>query len=189
MSTPKTPANWHWKITPKDVAEIKLGNRETINRVYFDNYDHFKFFVVRLIEKKFGRDFSYVEDFLQQIYVDLPKYDYTNSLRFWWSIYTRFYYLKNGRKSVRAFSYENKDGDTEGWSLFDTLVAPEEKTDEERIEENAAALRLIENQKQLTERARDILMAEAFGCIVYRGLYENAKKEIYAKKEFASIAN
>lgn len=177
MQAPATPDCWHWAITPADIEEIKAGNRDTVNRVYFDNYEKFK---------KISRKFCYryfspqlIEDFLQQVYLDLPKYDFSNAKTFFSGLLASFLTLKFGR-SVKTTSYEKElFADDDGKTLLDILKAPEVQSESERKAENAAALRLIDLQRQLTEAQKDYLTAVAFGCAVFKGLFDYAKRQSF----------
>ena len=79
-----TPSNWHWAITPQQVTEIKQGNRDTINKVYFDNLPQFRKVVYNLSRKL--NALQLFDDFLQQLYLDLPRYCYDNTKTFYKSI-------------------------------------------------------------------------------------------------------
>lgn len=60
-----TPENWHWKITPQDIAKLRLEDVPTMTKVYFDNYKKFQ----KIAYRRF-KDFE--EDAMQSIYVALP---------------------------------------------------------------------------------------------------------------------
>ena len=64
-----TPENWHWKITPEDIEKIKANDRDTINRVYFDNLPKFekiaKRYIWRLRAINIMVDMSNAEDITQ----------------------------------------------------------------------------------------------------------------------------
>lgn len=175
MQAPATPDHWHWAITPADIEEIKAGNRTTVNRVYFDNYEKFKHIAYKFCYRYFSPQL--IEDFLQQIYLDLPKYDFSNVKTFYCGLQRSFLNLRFGR-SVQVYSIELK-ADDDGKTLLDFLKAPEVQSESERKAENAAALRLIDLQRQLTEAQKDYLTAVAFGCAVFKGLFDYAKREIF----------
>lgn len=164
----ETPDKWHWKITPEQIAKIKAGERETINRVYMDNLDKF-----RAMAGRYCRDINrldIVQDCVQQIYIDLPAYDFTNSGRLYWSIRNSFRAagMLTRRPCVSLETPLTEDGEV---TLADTIEGESgfERMDEE---ENArAVLEMIAEQTQLTDKQRDQLTAIAFGVALYRGIY------------------
>lgn len=114
-----TPATgWHWKITPEQIEKVKENDRETVNEVYADNLKK-----IRAIGYGFcrrARCFSCYEDFLQQVYIDLPKCDYTNVKKFYYS-------LKRCFRSARMFhrcevSLDEELSDEGDFSLANTVA-------------------------------------------------------------------
>lgn len=81
-----TPENWHWKITPEDIEKIKANDRDTINRVYFDNLPKFASVARGYIwrSRAVGRyiDLSYVQDIINEIYLRLPLCSFINVQHF-----------------------------------------------------------------------------------------------------------
>lgn len=67
------------KITREEAIKVNLGDIETINKVYFQNISVFTNFA-RYYEynKTYGTKIYNTEDILQQVYVDLRYYDFTN---------------------------------------------------------------------------------------------------------------
>lgn len=176
-----TPENWHWDITPEDVKKIKAVDRETINRVYFSNLAKFKniagrycFYIIR--------DSSYFEDCVQQIYVDLDKFDYTNVQTFYWSIL-------NSCRRARCASFREV-------SLFTPVITNDKGKDktlldilwkdyfaelEERETGEEKALLMIKSQTALSELEKDFLTAIAFCVRPYEGLFNDEYKNYTAR--------
>lgn len=66
------------KLTRAEAIKVNLGDVKTINEVYFRNIKHFKNIAGYYhYNKSFGAKIYYIEDILQQIYVDLRYYDFT----------------------------------------------------------------------------------------------------------------
>ena len=88
IPTPET--GWHWKITPEQVKAIKANDREAINAAYFDNYQKFAKIGYNFCRRV--HDYNDREDFLQQVYVDMPMFDYTVTYFYGRSMDKPFYY-------------------------------------------------------------------------------------------------
>lgn len=178
---PATPSNWHWAITPQQVAEIKQGNRQTVNEVYFDNLAKLRRVCSNFCYKRNKTQF--VEDCLQQIYIDLPKYSFKNTLTFFWGIKHSCFYAWGFRQSdVKAYvsldspiqSKGNKRQEDTDNTLADLIGAVD--VDENEIAEQDKRVLTILDSLNLSEREKDVLTAVAFGCAVKRGLYELLRK-------------
>lgn len=173
-----TPENWHWAITPQQVTEIQQGNRDTINKVYFDNYEKFKNAVVAICSRR-GK-MSFFEDALQSLYLDLPFYDFKNLQRFYCCILDTcrfvFGYSHKCVNWATTVSLETPLDDTENLTLGDSIAVYD--VDEIEIEEqNKRLLEIIDTQKHLTRRQKDVLVAIAFGCAPMEGLYERLQRQ------------
>ena len=173
---PATPANWHWAITPQQIDEIKQGNRDTIDKVYFDNLQKLRRIVFNFCRKRDKQQFF--DDCLQQIYVDLQNYRFNNSMTFFWSIKRSCYYAYGFRKSeVRAYisldsplqSQGSKRQEQSSRTLADTIPAIE--FDELEEQEQEKRVLTILDSLELSEQDKDVMTAIAFGCAVQRGLY------------------
>lgn len=174
---PVTPDCWHWKINPEQIVNIKAGDRETVNRVYMDNLDKFKMIAWRYCDK--ARNLSVVQDCVQQIYIDLPMYDFTNTRTFYWSI----------RKSFRIASMFTRrsfisletpliaDGNL---TLGDTLECANAFSDLDERENACAVLEIIAEQTHLSDYQRDCLTAFAFGVSLYKGIFDYECKQAYS---------
>ena len=74
---------WRFNISAAQIEAIKRFDVNAMNKFYEDNYD-----VIRMCAHKQHRQLnlrnSYsIEDYINQIYVDLPLYDYRNSYSIW----------------------------------------------------------------------------------------------------------
>lgn len=179
---PATPSNWHWAITPQQVAEIKQGNRQTVNEVYFDNLAKLRRVCSNLCYKH--RRQQFLDDCLQQIYIDLPEYNFKNVMTFFWGIKRSCYYAFGYRRyNVTATvsldsplqSKGSKRQEDAGNTLADLIGAVD--VDENEIAEQDKRVLTILDSLTLSEQEKDVLTAVAFGCAVQRGLYELLRKQ------------
>ena len=123
MEDGKTPGKgWHWKITPEQIEKLKAKDIETLNKVYFDNLEKFKRIGKALCFK--ARDFSYYEDFINQIYIDLPFYNFENLSRFYMSLIISFKRCRNFSKY--EISIDTPISGTDELTLGDTLRGVED---------------------------------------------------------------
>lgn len=115
----KTPATgWHWNITPEQIEKIKAYDGETIKKVYAENMKKFRAIGYGFCRR--ARNYDCFEDFLQQIYVDMPKYDYTDTKKFYYSLKRSFF---NARLfSRREISLETELCGDEEYTLADTVA-------------------------------------------------------------------
>ena len=164
-----TPNGWHWKITPEQIEKIKERDRDTINKVYFDNYDKFERMAKRYCNILNRREL--VDDCTQQIYADIMDYDYTDTRTLYHSIRHSFWAACGVGKcdivSLDETLYD--DGET---TLGDILPSTYDITQEAENKDNERhALELIAAQTHLSDKNKDILTAIAFGCLAYQGLF------------------
>ncbi|MCI9405033.1 MAG: hypothetical protein HFJ21_06995 [Clostridia bacterium] len=164
------PTGWHWKITPEQIERIRQRDRDTVNQVYFDNLDKFKAMAYRFCGlRKFYDDF---QDCVQQIYIDLVNYDFTNSKRLFWSIRGSFYRVCYSRYRYVSLSTPIMNG-IDDITLMDCLaVNVELGAEQEKQEQERHALEIIAAQKHLSDKDKDILTAYAFNCLCYKGLFD-----------------
>ncbi len=185
-----TPENWHWKITPEDIEKIKANDRDTINRVYFDNLPKFekiaKRYIWRLRASNITVDMSNAEDITQQIYLDLPYYTFDNALKFYYSIRRTCCNIIWGRSVLSLKSLDTalfdteKDGKSE--NIIDYITDNGINDNIEREESEHKVLIALKNQRQLTQKQKDMLTAYAFHARLYDGIflveYETAFGEV-----------
>lgn len=166
---------WHWKITPEDTARIKAGDRETVNRVYFDNLSIFRKMAGKYCF--YAGSYDFYEDCIQQIYIDMTCYDYTNAKSLYWSIRKSFR-RASMLTTVPTVSLESPVTD-DGDKVLGDYIGVDGFAELDEKEHARNVLSLIGEQKQLTERQRDQLTAFAFGVAAYRGLYEWEYRQAY----------
>lgn len=163
--TPET--GWHWKITPEQVEAIKANDREAINVAYFDNYQKFAKIGYNFCRRV--RNYNDREDFLQQVYVDMPKFDYTNTLTFYLSLSRCFFSLRRGTKKNVSLDAELTDED--GYTLGDKLADGNDLAESvERAE--MAKETALEMFNLLREMLREKNKEKKFGAEEERGLRE-----------------
>lgn len=162
-----TPKDWNWLITSEDVAKIKMNDRETVNKVYFDNYERLKRIALKKAYKFCKRDMW--EDCLNQIYIDLPLYDYTNALTLSRGIVSTAYRVINPNRFLSLDAeYDYEKGNV--LALLDRIpvdgfVELAQKESEKKV------LKIIAEQTGLNDLQRDTLVAIAFRCAMYRGIF------------------
>lgn len=166
-----TPQGWHWKITPEQIEKIKERDRDTVNKVYFDNYDKFERLAKWYCDIIKRREL--VDDCTQQIYADIIDYDYTDTRTLFYSIRRSFWTACGCRTTKYDFVSLDEtlydDGET---ILADILPSTYDITQEAENKENERhALELIAAQTHLSDKNKDILTAIAFGCLAYQGLF------------------
>ena len=163
------PSGWHWKITPEQIEKIKERDLDTVNQVYFDNLDKFKAMAYNFC---YSREVSYCfEDCVQQVYVDLLDYDFSNSKRLFWSIRNSFYRACPPLLSGTVSLFTPIKG-ADDIALMDCIEALDEVDAEQRKQEQERhVLAIIAEQKQLNDKDKDILTAYALNCLCYRGLF------------------
>ncbi len=168
--TSDTPDKWHWAITPWQIRFIKQNDRDTINQVYFDNLDKFK----RIARKycfKYRKWWAF-GDILNQIYIDLPRYNYTTAQKLYCGIKRSMYdaVYMNG---VVMLSLDKMLFDDTKREIITAIPAPEYDPDKETEYEKSLrrVLQGIARQTQLKERDRDILTARALNIPFYVGVF------------------
>ena len=178
-----TATTWHWAITPEDVERIKANDRETINRVYFDNLRKFERIAHKYIAVKravgLDIDRTLAEDIRQQIYIDLPLYDYTNTLTFYYGLARTCYNVVFGKS---AFGYERLDKnafDDSASGFGQRFIAEDIADNLEREESEKRALYAIGNQRALTNSQKDMLTAYALRVRCYYGIFETEYKRAF----------
>ena len=170
------PDGWHWKITPEQIEKIKERDRDTVNKVYFDNLDKFKRMAYKYCRN--SKQYSFFKDCIQQIYVDMLYYDYTNSQTLFWSI-RRSFHRAVGLPRVPILSLDLPFKYDSDLTLADLIPSNESLECEiDREEKNRRVLEIIAAQRHLTDKAKDILTAYAFGCLAYTGLFDYAYRKI-----------
>lgn len=136
------------KITRAEAIKINLGDIKTINKIYFDNIKIFTNFA-RCYEynKTYGAKVYRAEDILQQFYVDLRYYDFTNNNTLKRCLNITCVSSNNGgilhylqyrtERKATKFLYEQINSHNskmeDGALLLDFVEAPEKETNPEAI--------------------------------------------------------
>lgn len=96
-----------WVFDEKTIIGIKNNDSDCINKFYFDNLDIIKRIAYRFRRKHFNTYLSLVysfDDLINQVYVDLPFYDYKSRISLYFCIvYGSFLYISYG-----GYRYKNK---------------------------------------------------------------------------------
>ncbi len=171
---------WLWKINAEQISKIKAKDGEAMRRFWEDNERLIKNIVkkqvlfLRLRRDKSIRLYEF-NDFLNQVYVDLPLFNYENSKRLYYSIVRSVEKMPFGGYS-RYVTYA--DMRREDLPLLEAVDVPYEDSyfkDMEYVELAKIAINMITNQTQLTDMQKDVLTSVAFGWLDVKGAYEYAK--------------
>lgn len=182
-SSPDTPERWHWAITPTQVEALKQGNNIVMCQVFTDNLTKLKSIIYRYCYRT--KNLQWQGDCLNQVYIDLPRYDYTNTKTLFWSLRWSFRRACNSQASVcvsfdapiRKGKNRHQDGSIDG-TLGD-FIAVDGFAELEEEESRKRALAIIAEQTQLTERQRDVLTAIALGCRAVKGLFAYERRQAF----------
>lgn len=179
----QVPSNWHWSITQQQIEYIKQGNRDVINKIYIDNYDKFCKIFRNFCFK--GCNKSFYDDCVQQCYLDLPLYDYTNRETLFYSLFNTYCKVCYGgskhiaRKNLVYYDALLSDDSDETFLNKISEQVPSIFVDEaEAIEEDKRVLAIIQSQPQLTDLQRDYLVAVAYSLKMRRGLYADLQSTV-----------
>lgn len=181
-----TPENWHWKITPEDIEKIKANDRDTINRVYFDNLPKFAKVAGKYVHGKramrFSVDKSIIEDIKQQFYIDLPTYNFTNALTLYSGLRRTCANLVFGR-SVLTDSIDEQLFDEGRADTFENRYLTDDSGEKavEIAESEKTVLLAVKNQRFLTRKQKDRLTAYAFHVRVYDGIFISEYERAFPK--------
>ena len=121
---------------------------------------------------------SNAEDITQQIYLDLPYYTFDNALKFYYSI------RRNSVMSIKSLDTALFDTEKDGKSenIIDYITDDRVNDNIEREESEHTVLIALKNQRQLTQKQKDMLTAYAFHARLYDGIflveYETAFGEV-----------
>ena len=136
------------KITREEAIQVNLGDVNTINKVYFENIKVFKnFSKYYQFNKTTGAKLYCAEDILQQIYIDLRYYDFTNDNTARKCLNLTCVSSNNGgilnylqyrrERKASKFLYDeikmHNSKMTDGAFLLDCIEAPEKETNPEAI--------------------------------------------------------
>lgn len=169
LIAPATPQDWHWAITPQDIDKIKAYDWETVKAVYFANFDKFKRVACSFCNK-YDVQLYGVDDCMQQIYVDLPRYDFRNTISLYHSLKHSFAQAL-GFSKHRTISLETPLFNGDDTTLGDT-IAVYDIDEVETQEQEQKVVEMVAEQTQLTDNQRDTLIAAAFGCVVTKGIFD-----------------
>lgn len=83
-----------WHLTEEQRLKMAAGDREALDRFYFDNYDHLfalaKSYALRKYREGFG-DLYRSEELMQDLYIQMPRLDFTSVEFFRASLKYQFY--------------------------------------------------------------------------------------------------
>ncbi len=155
-----TPSNWHWAITYEQIEKIKAGNIDELNKVYFDNLSVFRGMAYNWCAKR--RVYDFFDDCINQIYVELPSYDFENAYTFCWSIRKSFHRATFFTKKCVSLDepVNEEDSETIGNFIPDRTPSAQELIEaRESLEENASKLyhRLFSFFDRSSEDVREVL--------------------------------
>lgn len=163
------PDFWRYKVTASQIAGIKAGDRAAVREFFNANYD-----TITMCARKYYCKFMdlrhnqyTVDDYINQIYCDIPLYNYKNSYEIWWGMRLSCTYLPNGGVSCskRRFKADVLN------ALRISLNAPVKK-DSETTYEN-----FIPDSRDCFERVseKDIEVYEAYCMTIAARLFPFSK--------------
>lgn len=115
-----TPATgWHWNITPEQIEKIKANDREMINSFYLANYQKFRRIGFGFCRR--AHCFEYLEDFLQEVYLFVPFFNYTDTRSFYSGL-VRCFYKARGYNRYLTLSLDMEIYGDEDITLADTIA-------------------------------------------------------------------
>lgn len=92
------PDFWIYKISAAEIDRIKSGDKQAIRQFFNDNYE-----LIRNCARKFYWKFMdlrhnqyCIDDYINQIYCDIPLYNYKNSYEIWTGMRLSCSYLPGG---------------------------------------------------------------------------------------------
>lgn len=139
---------WRFKISAAQIEAIKRGDVMAMNKFYEDNYN-----VIRICARKQHRQLELtrnryytVEDYINQIYVDLPLYNYCHSRYLWFCMrlscqnisYGGYNYKKNRTIDYLTISLDKpitNDSDTLLGETIASKIDYFEQIPDEKLEE------------------------------------------------------
>lgn len=83
-----------WKITEEQRLKMVEGDREALDRFYFENYNHLSALAKRYVRKRRAQgcgDLYLAEDLMQDLYVSIPNLNFLSPEYFVVSVYRLFY--------------------------------------------------------------------------------------------------
>lgn len=83
-----------WNLTEEQRVKMVAGDREALDRFYFDNYNHLFALAKNYAHRKAGEGFGDLyrsEELMQDLYLQMPRLDYTNVQLFRGSLKWQFY--------------------------------------------------------------------------------------------------
>lgn len=175
----KIPLSWRFQVESDQIEKIKACDCKALETFYFLNYEKIRALALSYCRKNGCYDL--LEDCLNQVFVDLPQYDFLNDLNFYWCFRHSFSRacLLSRQTVVSLDAPVSSDNDDEMFTLG-KCIGVDGFTELERKEDEQAVLKLIAAQSSLSDLARDQLTGFAFNCKVYRGLFRDEYSQVFA---------
>ena len=126
-----------WILSEEDIPKLKAGEREAVDKFYFGNYERIQrmaYGYQRRMQERYGNGGAYdPEDLMQNCYLDIPTYDFSNNENLTQSIFNSFYWgYFGGDWYVRMYNPKLKNGNYQIFPLFiiDNIVDENQKLGE-----------------------------------------------------------
>lgn len=78
-----------WKFSNETITKLKQWNPKAMQEFYYDNLEIITKMAYKFVRNRVDlfRDYSYdVQDLIQQVYIDLPYYDFRSRINLWYCI-------------------------------------------------------------------------------------------------------
>ena len=122
-----------WKITEEERVKMAAGDREALDRFYFENYDRLLGLANSYAYKKQNEGFGDIyraEELVQDLYIGLPRLNYENPAYLTQSIYSLFYMVRYGGRWAKPFlAQEQIDGERKLLFIIDKPLHDDSDSD------------------------------------------------------------
>lgn len=122
-----------WHLTEEQRLKMVEGDREALDRFYFENYGHLvgiaKHYAWKKRSEGFGDIYS-AEELVQDLYIGLPRLSYENPAYLEHTIHQWFYMVRYGGKwAKRTLSQEQIDGERKLLFIIDEPLHDDSDSD------------------------------------------------------------
>ena len=159
-----------WHLTEEQRLKMVEGDREALDRFYFENYDHLQGLAKHYAWKKFTEGFGDIyssEELVQDLYLALPHLSYENQLYFLHTVHHWFYFVRYGGKLAKpTLSSEQIEGERKLLFIIDKPLHDDSDSDMRGIDKYRSYLdpyqELLRSREELR---RDKLEADLEGFL------------------------
>ena len=168
-----------WICTEKQLKKIKNNNNLAINKFFNDNYK-----IIYGMARKFFYNHIYIfgntidiNDLINQVYIDLPLYNFDNKTKLYYSIvYGSFYCINYGGISAKPYRVKN------AVKVNRSTMSYDQKVDTEKDNKNINEI--IFNSQYFVKGIDDFLIDKEDKTNNDLTILEYIKATIHNKKDF-----